>query len=148
MVPDDIMLFFGYGNYRKPNNNRYILGRFLLSQSFPWLLLPLVRCLPLLIEDLPGSDEHLFLVEDSTSAITHVSEDEPRHYNVVVAQKDSNEETVAEEDSKSFPQEALRGDQICPGDLDLCLEACLPVLAILELAHTYCVEECYQRCAP
>ena len=124
------------------------MGRFLLSQSFLRLLLPLAQCLPLLIEDLPGSDEHLFLVEDSTSAITHVSEDEPRHYNVVVAQKDSNEETVAEEDSKSFPQEALRGDQICPGDLDQCLEACLPVLAILELAHTYCVEECYQRCAP
>ena len=142
------MFFLVYDKQRKPNNKRYFLGRFLLSQSFLWLLLPLAQCLPLLIEDLPGSDEHLFLVEESASAITHVSEDEPRHYNVVVTQKDIDEETVAENDSKSFPQEAVRGDQICPGDLDQCLEACLPVLAILELAHTYCVEECYQRCAP
>ena len=71
-------------------------------------------------------------------------------YNVVVTSKDSGPEEEANGSKGISKKQKTKGmgDQICPGDLEQCLEACLPVLAILELAHTYCVDECKQRCAP
>merc|ERR1712037_998226 len=109
-----------------------------------WLLLPvLASSLPFLLEDLrPETDQqNLAPIKKAATRITHIPEDEPTVYNVVVTSKEEKNAT------DGVSQKGM-GDQICPGDLEQCLEACLPVLAILELAHTFCVEECKQRCAP
>ena len=105
--------------------------------------------LPFLLEDLPDTESAL-VEKTATSIITNIPEDQPSIYNVVVTSKDSSpeEETHGSKDISNEQRLKGLGDQICPGDLEQCLEACLPVLAILELAHTYCVAECNQRCAP
>ena len=120
----------------------------MLSSTLLRLLLPLLASsLPLLLEDLrPETDQqNLAPIKKAATRITHIPEDEPTVYNVIVSSKEEKNATdgVSQEEKRKS-----MGDQICPGDLEQCLEACLPVLAILELAHTYCVEECEQRCAP
>ena len=119
--------------------------QFLLSSTLFWLLLcsSLASSLPFLLEDLrPETDQqNLAPIKKAATRITHIPEDEPTVYNVVVTSKEEKNAT------KGVSRKGM-GDQICPGDLEQCLEACLPVLAILELAHTFCVEECKQRCAP
>ena len=122
--------------------------QFLLSSTLFRFLLPLLASsLPFLLEDLrPETDQqNLAPIKKAATRITHIPEDEPTVYNVVVTSKEEKNATdgVSQEEKRKS-----MGDQICPGDLEQCLEACLPVLAILELAHTYCVEECEQRCAP
>ena len=103
----------------------------------------LASSLPFLLEDLrPETDQqNLAPIKKAATRITHIPEDEPTVYNVVVTSKEEKNAT------KGVSRKGM-GDQICPGDLEQCLEACLPVLAILELAHTYCVEEFKQGCAP
>ena len=96
--------------------------------------------------------QNLAPVKKDSSGITYIPEDEPSLYKVVVASNDAGAPRVDKNGNKDVFQEkrieGVMGDQICPGDLEQCLDACLPVLAILELAHTYCVDECKQRCAP
>ena len=107
--------------------------------------------LPFLLEDLPpDTDQQLAPVKKTAASITYIPEDEPSIYNLVVDSKDGvlKEEKNASKGVSKEERRKGRGDQICPGDLEQCLEACLPVLAILELAHTFCVAECNQRCAP
>ena len=116
---------------------------FLLSSTLFWFLFPLASSLPFLLEDKPDAGD---VVEKIATNIFYLSEDEPSLYNVVVT-TNKEEKNTSKEDSKDEKTKVM-GDQICPGDLDQCLDACLPVLAILELAHTYCVAECKERCAP
>ena len=125
----------------------------LLSSTLYQLLLPLLASsLPFLVEDSPASDQQtLTPIKTAATRITHIYEDEPSVYNVVVTSKEDGAPEVEKNAIEGVSKEEKRkgmGDQICPGDLEQCLEACLPVLAILEMAHTYCVAECNQRCAP
>ena len=95
--------------------------QFLLSSTIFWFLLPvLASSLPFLLEDLrPETDQqNLAPIKKAATRITHIPEDEPTVYNVVVTSKEEKNATdgVSQEEKRKS-----MGDQICPGDLEQCL---------------------------
>ena len=64
----------------------------------------------------------------------------------VVHDKEDKQEKTHEREAEVQEADKEEDDKDCPGSLEECLQACVPVREILELGFILCNNECRARC--